>query len=120
VIYELLDDVRDILGQMLAPEEIETRLAELEVLGVFKVTKAHVVCGGKVTSGKVEPKLMLKIWRGEELLGEGTVASLQKEKQAAKEVFEGELCGMEVATQVGIEVGDRLEFIKRESRARSL
>ena len=120
VIYELLDDIREALGQMLAPEQVETTLAELEVLGVFKINKNNVVCGGKVKSGKLEPKMTLKIWHGEEVAGEGTVASLEKEKQATKEVFEGELCGMVVDTNAPIEVGDRLEFVHRELRARKL
>ena len=120
VIYELLDDLRDVLGQMLEPEQIEIQEAELEVLGVFKTTKAAVVCGGRVTSGKIEPKQELNIWRKDKKLGQGTLTSLQKEKQAAKEVVEGELCGMEIATSVAIEVGDRLEFVRRETRARKL
>lgn len=120
VIYELLDDIRDVLGQMLDPEQIEIQEAELEVLGVFKTTKSSIVCGGRVTSGKIVPKQELNIWRKDKKLGTGTLTSLQKEKQTAKEVVEGELCGMEVATTAPIEVGDRLEFVRRETRARKL
>ncbi|MBW3538529.1 translation initiation factor IF-2 [Candidatus Parcubacteria bacterium] len=120
VIYELLDDVRDMLSRMLKPEVIETVVATLEVLGVFKVTKTEVICGGRVTSGKVEPKTSLRIKRGGEVVGSGTLSNLQKEKQAAKEVFEGEQCGMSVATSTPIEIGDTLEFYTTETRARTL
>ena len=51
VIYELTDDLREALGQMLAPEVIDTVVGELEIKGVFKTTKSNVVCGGTVTSG---------------------------------------------------------------------
>lgn len=120
VIYELLDDLRDILSQMLKPEVVETVVATLEVLGVFKITKNAVICGGKVTSGRVEPKLALRILDKKEVLGVGIITNLQKDKQDAREVVEGEQCGMSVATTTPIEVGNTLEFITTETRARTL
>ncbi len=120
VIYELLDDVRDMLSSMLAPEIIEHQAARLEVLGVFKTTKSVTICGGRVVSGKIEPNLKLRINRGGEVIGEGKLTSLQKEQQQAKEVLEGELCGMSVETGTPVKVGDVLEFYTTESRARRL
>ncbi len=120
VIYELLDDVRDILGQMLPPEIIETVTGELKILGVFKTTKTAVVCGGQVVSGKVAPKTVMRITRKGEVIGTGTLTSLQKDKQEAKEVFEGEQCGTNVSTVTPIEVGDVLQFFTTESKARTL
>jgi translation initiation factor IF-2 len=120
VIYELLDDLRASLSQMLAPEIIEHAQGVLKVLGVFKTTKSAVICGGEVTAGKIEPKLQVKILRGLEEMGRGTIASLQKEKQAAKEVVQGEQCGMEIVTAAKIAVGDTLEFFTTETRARKL
>lgn len=120
VIYELLDDLRGILSQMLSPEIIETTVGELAVLGVFKVTKTAVICGGDVKSGKIEPKLSLHIMRGKEVIGEGTITNLQKDKQDAKVAVEGEQCGMSVATTTIIEVGDQLDFYTTESHARTL
>ncbi|MBI2797987.1 translation initiation factor IF-2 [Candidatus Saccharibacteria bacterium] len=120
IIYELLDDVRDWLSSLLAPEEIETELAQLKVLGLFKTTKQKVVTGGKVITGKITPGLELKILHAGKQVGEGKLLSLQKDKQAAKEVTEGEECGLEVATAAPIELNDTMVFVKRESRARSL
>jgi translation initiation factor IF-2 len=120
VIYELTDDLRDALGQLLAPEVIETVVGQLEILGVFKTTKTGVVCGGKVTMGRIEPRLALRIERRGEVVGQGVLSSLQKEKQAAKEAFEGETCGLNVATTDVIELGDQLAFYTTETRARTL
>jgi translation initiation factor IF-2 len=120
VIYELTDDLRDALSQMLDPEVIETVTGELEIKGVFKTTKTNVVTGGTVTKGRIEPKQTLRVKRGGEVLGEGTLTSLQKDKQAAKEAFEGETCGINVATTVAIELGDILEFYSVERKARRL
>jgi translation initiation factor IF-2 len=120
VIYELTDDLRSALSDMLAPEVIETVVGALEIKGVFKTTKANVVCGGTVLSGRIVPKLRLRLKRGSEVLGEGTLTSLQKDKQEAKEAFEGETCGLNVAITHPIELGDTLEFFTVETKARSL
>jgi translation initiation factor IF-2 len=84
VIYELTDDLREALSQMLAPEVIETIVGELSVKGVFKITKSSVVCGGTLTQGRIEPKLRFRIKRGGHSIGEGTLTSLQKDKQEVK------------------------------------
>lgn len=120
VIYELLNDLRSVLEDMLPPEIIETTVATLDILGVFKTTKAQVVCGGKVTSGKVEQGLAVKILHNKAEIGRGKLTSLQKNKQPAKEVVESEECGLVVETATPIELGDQLEFITTESRARTL
>jgi translation initiation factor IF-2 len=120
VIYELLDDLRDALSAMLAPEVIETVVGDLEILGVFKTTKTAVVCGGKIVTGQIAPQLALRIIRNKEILGEGKLTSLQRDKQEVKEAFEGETCGLKVATSVAIELGDHLEFYTVESHARTL
>jgi translation initiation factor IF-2 len=119
VIYELTDDLRDALSQMLEPEIVETVTGELEILGVFKTTKTAVICGGTVKTGHVEPKTKFRVKRAKEIMGDGTLSSLQKDKQAAREAFEGETCGMNVSTPVVIEIGDVLEFYTAETIART-
>jgi translation initiation factor IF-2 len=120
VIYELTDDLRDALEGMLAPEIIETVVGELEIKGVFKTTKTAVVTGGTVTKGHVTPKMTFRIKRAGEEIGEGKLTSIQKDKQEAREAFEGETCGISVATTTAIEIGDVLEFYTREEKARKL
>jgi len=120
VIYELTDDLREALGQMLAPEVIDTVVGELEIKGVFKTTKTNVVCGGTVTSGRIEPKMKLRVKHAGEVVGEGVLASLQKDKQVTKEAFEGDTCGLNVTTTATIELGDTLEYYTVETKARSL
>ncbi len=120
VIYELLDDVRDWLSSLLPPEIVETELARLEILGIFKVSKGLVITGGRVTSGQLVSGLTARIMRGGEEVGSGKVTNLQKEKQAAREVNEGEECGISFETQSNIELGDELVFYKVEEKARRL
>ncbi len=120
VIYELLDDMRSGLSQMLKPEVIETVIGELKVLGVFRTTKSAVICGGEVLSGKASAPSQVRIKRGKEVIGAGTLAAVQKEQNKVSEAVEGEQCGLNVTTATAIEVDDRLEFFTTEERQRSL
>lgn len=120
IIYELLDDVRDWLSTLLPPEIIETEHARLKILGVFKTTKNMVVCGGKVLSGKIIPSLDIKIISAKKEIGLGKLDSLQKNKESAKEVVEGEECGLSVETKTPITLADELSFYSTESKARKL
>lgn len=126
VIYELLDDARTSMERLLAPEVVETEVGTLEVRGVFRTLKDEVIAGGIVTSGKVAPGLQVRIKRGKgdnaELLGEAEVTSLQREKIEAKEVFEGDMCGLNLKTdkKILLEIGDTLEFFTREVVERHL
>jgi translation initiation factor IF-2 len=120
VIYELLDDLRSAIEALLSPEIIETTMGELKVLGVFRTTKALVICGGEVTSGKATAGVQVRIMRNKVEVGTGTVGGVQKEQNKVPEAVEGEQCGLNIATHTAIEIGDKLEFFTTEERARRL
>lgn len=98
VIYELLDDARTSMEQMLAPEVVETEIGKLTLKGVFRTMKEEVICGGEVTEGKVVPNVLVRVKRGAEQLGEVEVTHVQRQQAEAKEVFEGEMCGLSLKT----------------------
>ncbi len=122
VIYELLDDARQSMEQLLAPEVVETEMGTLTIKGVFRTLKDVVIAGGEVTSGKVMPNVLARVKRGDEQLAEVEVTSVQRQQQEAKEVFEGELCGLSLKTdkKLLLEEGDKLEFFTRELVNRTL
>lgn len=126
VIYELLDDARLSMEKLLAPEVVETEIGALEIKGVFRTLKDEVIAGGLVTSGKITPGLLVRMKRGKgeaaEILGEAEITNLQREKIEAKEVFEGDMCGLNLKTQKKtlLEIGDKLEFFTREVVIRHL
>lgn len=126
IIYELLDDAKASMEKLLAPEVVETEMGTLEVKGVFRTMKDEVIAGGLVTSGKITPGLLVRMKHGKgenaELLGEAEITSLQREKVEAKEVFEGDMCGLNLKTtkKTLLEVGDTLEFFTREVVERHL
>lgn len=120
VIYKLIDDARLSMEELLAPEIVENEIGKLSVKGIFRTGKDEVIVGGEVISGKVMPKLLTRIIRGKDQIAEAEVVSLQRQHQEAKEVFEGEMCGMDLKTnkKIAIEVGDKLEFFTREIKKR--
>ena len=122
VIYELLDDARQSMEEMLAPEVVETEVGKLTIKGVFRTMRDEVIAGGEVTSGKAVANVLARVKRGDEQLAEVEVISVQRQQQEAKEVFEGEMCGLSLKTakKLLIEEGDKLEFFTRELVKRSL
>jgi translation initiation factor IF-2 len=122
VIYELLDDARQSMEALLAPEVVETEIGELTIKGVFRTMKEQIIAGGEVTRGKATPNVLARVKRGGEQIAEVEVLSVQRQQQEAKEVFEGEMCGLSVKPQkkLVIEEGDKLEFFSRELVKRTL
>lgn len=122
VIYELLDDAKEVLTALLAPEIVTTDLGKLVVRGVFRTTKDEIICGGEVTKGKAVPGVRARILKDKAEIADVEVVSVQRQQQEAKEVFEGEMCGLQLKTdkKVLVEEGDRIEFYKREEVRRSL
>jgi len=122
VIYELLDDAKSSMEAMLAPEVVETEVGMLDIKGVFRTMKDEIICGGEVVSGKITANVLARVKRGEEQVAEVEIASVQRQQQEAKEVFEGEMCGLSLKThkKLQLEVGDRLELFTRELVKRTL
>lgn len=118
VIYELIDDVKASMSNLLSPKIVDETVAELDVKGVFKTTKDEVIAGGEILSGKVvlADKPLVRFIRKKEVLGEGELINIQKQKHDVKELFESDICGFSVKVQnrINLEVGDKVQFFKRE------
>lgn len=122
VIYELIDDARVELSNLLAPEVVETELGTLIVRGIFKTTKTEVICGGEVTKGKLRMPALARVVRNKEQLAEVELTNLKRGPVDAKEILEGEMCGLSFATKSRVELaeGDRIEVFTRELKQRTL
>lgn len=122
VIYELLDDARAEMEKLLAPEVVETEVGSLDVKGVFRTMKEEIIAGGEVKSGRVYAGLLACVIRKKEQIAEVEVSHVQRQQQEAKDVIEGEMCGLSLKTKkkIQLEVGDKLEFFTREVVARKL
>jgi translation initiation factor IF-2 len=122
VIYELIDNVKAELSNLLSPEIVETELGRLVVKGIFNTTKTEVICGGEVTKGKLTAPALARVTRGDEELGEVEVTGLKRGPAEAKEVVEGEMCGMSLKTakRLDLQEGDRIELFTRKAIQRRL
>lgn len=123
VIYELIDDVKKEMETLLAPEIVEEELGELSVKGVFKITKAEVICGGEVTKGKLAVPSLARLRRGKELIADNLeVEHLQRGPQEVKEVLQGEMCGLSFKSDKRVEVqeGDKIQLFTRQTKTRTL
>ncbi len=120
IIYDLYDEIRARLETLLPKETFITELGKLEVRGVFRRESGMTIAGGIVTEGKLSAGAKLRIARGEEYIGEGSIMEVQSGKQTAKEVRGGQECGIKIQSKIKLEIGDRLEAYIEETRIRSL
>lgn len=122
VIYELLDDAKHEMENLLDAEIVEEEKGELKVQGVFRTEKTSIITGGEVLTGKVEPGYLVQILRKKQSLGEAEVTSVQKEKMDVKELIAGEIGGLALKTtsRIDLAVGDRLRFFTRDTKKRTI
>jgi len=126
IIYEMIARVRDDMSELLEPEIKRNALGKLRVLAIFKKDSKSIVCGGKVTSGKVVRGALIDVMRGKDLVMSGRLAQLQQNKQDVIEVNEGLEAGIRfdivksATPSSEIREGDILEIYEEEKVQRSL
>lgn len=122
VIYEILDDAKEELSVLLAPEVVETEFGRLKVKKVFKTTQKEIIAGGEVTVGKIVVPAKVKVTRDKVVIIEVEATKLQRGPQEVKEVLLGEECGVTLVTdsKLALQEGDNLEFFTRDLIERTL
>lgn len=120
VIYDLTDDIKDLLSGLLAPEKRETFLGYAEILEVFNISKMGKVAGCKVTQGLVKRGSGVRLLRDDVVIHEGALSTLKRFKEDAREVREGTECGMSFENYQDLKTGDMIECFEVEEIARHL
>ena len=120
IIYNLTDDVKDMLSGMLAPERRETFLGNAEVLEVFNIGKMGKVAGCRVSEGIVKRGSSVRLLRDSIVIHEGKLSTLKRFKDDAGEVRDGMECGMSFENYQDIKGGDVIECFDVEQVTRSL
>ncbi len=120
VIYEAIDDVKQMMSGMLAPEIKETILGTATVREVFRSSKFGVVAGCLVTEGVVKRNNPIRVLRDNVVIFEGALESLRRFKDEANEVRAGTECGIGVKNYQDIRVDDQIECYSRVEVARTL
>jgi translation initiation factor IF-2 len=114
VIYNLVDDVEKALKGMLEPTYVDVIEGRAEVKAVFTSGKKLKVAGVAVIDGKATRGASVRVRRGEQVVVESAVASLRRFKDDVKEVASGYECGVGLKDFEDFEVGDILEFFRKE------
>ena len=115
VIYDAIDEIEAAMKGMLAPTYQEAVIGHAEVRMTYKVSAVGTIAGCMVKDGKVSRDAQVRVLRDNIVIHEGEVGSLQRFKDAAKEVTAGYECGMSIAKFNDIKEGDIFEcFVMEE------
>ncbi|MGM9589833.1 MAG: translation initiation factor IF-2 [Faecousia sp.] len=109
VIYDAVDEIEAAMKGMLAPKYEEVILGHAEVRMTYKVSAIGTVAGCMVKDGKVTRDAQVRVLRDNIVIHEGEIGSLQRFKDAAKEVTAGFECGMTIAKYNDIKEYDIFE-----------
>ncbi|MDR1950806.1 MAG: translation initiation factor IF-2, partial [Bacteroidales bacterium] len=109
VIYKAIEEVKDSLEGMLAPDVQEKITCNLEIKEVFKITKVGSVAGCMCLDGKVQRSTKVRIIRDGIVVYTGKLGSLKRFKDDVKEVVSGQDCGLNIENFNDIKVGDIIE-----------
>jgi translation initiation factor IF-2 len=120
VIYDLIDEIKSKLEEMIEPEIKTKELGTLEVLQLFRTEKGKMIVGGRVTSKHLENNSQARIIRDDKEIGQGKIISLQAGKVDVPEVQQSNECGIVFEGQIKIKEGDQIETWKEETIKKTL
>jgi len=120
VIYDAIDDIKEAMAGVLAPDEVEKVIGSAEVRDVFMVPKVGAVAGCYVNDGYVTRNAKVRVLREGVLIYDGTLASLKRFKDDVREVKNGYECGIGIEKFNDVKVGDTFEFYIIEEVAAKL
>ncbi len=120
IIYNIMDDVKAMLGGMLSPTLREDYLGQAQIRQVFNITKVGKIAGCMVTSGNVKRGAKVRLLRDDVVIHEGVLKTLKRMKDEVREVKEGMECGMAFENYDDIREGDIIECFEIKSETRSL
>ena len=112
IIYQLTEDIQKALVGMLAPEQVEDVIGEVEVRALFRISRLGVIAGCYVTNGVVRRSARVRVVREGTVVYETTLASLKRFKDDVREVQSGFECGIQLEGFNDVKEGDVLEFFE--------
>ena len=112
IIYQLIDEVKQAMGGMLAPEFKQEIIGLAQVRDVFKSPKLGAIAGCMVTEGIVKRSAPIRVLRDNVVIYEGELESLRRFKDDVQEVKNGYECGIGVKNYNDVRVGDQIEVFE--------
>jgi len=120
IIYELLEEVGQLMSGFLAPKVVENTLGYARVKEVFSVSKIGKVAGCEITEGLARQGANLRLVRDNIVIHEGKMTTLKRHKDDVREVKEGLECGIGIDKYQDIKEGDVIELFEAQEVARSI
>jgi translation initiation factor IF-2 len=120
VIYRAFEDLRDAMQGMLAPEEVEETVGEVEIRAIFRASRVGTIAGSYVTDGKVTRGAKVRLVRDGAVIYDGQIASLRRLQDDVREVAAGFECGIVLQNYSDIKEGDQLEVYETRQVERTL
>ncbi|QJB57356.1 translation initiation factor IF-2 [Pseudodesulfovibrio sp. zrk46] len=120
IIYKLVQEVKDAMSGMLAPDIEEVYLGQAEVRETFSVPKVGIIAGCFVPDGKITRNCQVRLLRDGVVIYTGSVSSLRRMKDDVKEVAKGFECGIGLEKFNDIKVGDAIEAFETKEVARTI
>jgi len=118
IIYKLLEDIEKAMVGMLAPEYEEVVTGEAEVREVFRIPRIGPVAGCLVRSGVITRGSKVRFLRDGVIIWKGSIASLKRFKEDAREVREGFECGVGLSDFTDLKNGDLIETYEEREISR--
>ena len=116
----MIEYVSDFASGKLKPTIKESFIGKAEVLQKFKVSKIGAIAGCRVIEGTVDKNAKVRVMRSEEVVYDGAILSLKREKNETNEVKSGTECGISIKEFNDFKVGDFIEVFSTEEVAQSL
>ena len=120
IIYELIDDVKNLLSGLLKPDISENITGNVEIREVFNISKVGNIAGCMVKDGFISRKSQIRILRDNIVIHKGQISSLKRFKEEVSEVKSGFECGVMLDNYSDIKVGDIIETFQEVSTSRKL
>jgi translation initiation factor IF-2 len=120
IIYELIDDVKNLLSGLLKPDISEKITGNVEIREVFNISKIGNIAGCMVKDGLVSRNSKIRLLRDNVVVHTGTLASLKRFKDEVKEVKSGFECGLMIENYSDIKIGDVIETYEEVKTERKL
>ncbi|MBL0725602.1 MAG: translation initiation factor IF-2 [Alphaproteobacteria bacterium] len=114
VIYDLENDIKDKLIDMLDREIKETKTGSGVIRKIFKISKVGIIFGSYISDGLITSSSLIKIYRDKELVGESKVSSLKSVDDNVKEIVSGHECGIKLTNNMSLQEGDKFEIFSVE------
>lgn len=120
IIYEVIDDVKQMMTGLLEPEVKEEIIGVAEVKEVFRSSKFGAVAGCQVVEGNIKRGCPIRVLRDNVVVYEGQLESLRRFKDEVEKVAVGSDCGIAVKDYNDVKVQDSIEVYERTEVARTL